>query len=197
MSDGKMVDDAAVPPTGELTVLLRRWHGGDKAAADHLFPLVYQELRRLARRHLFSERAAHTLPPTGLVHEAYVKMMGGQIDAKDRLHFFALAATVMRQVLIDHAKRRVRQKRGAGDVHVSLDDVSVALGQASQTILDLDEALTRLQAIDPRVARVVELHYFGGLDYDETAGAMGASRSTINRDLRFAKAWLRKALDTP
>lgn len=189
--------DVAAPSGGDLTVLLRRWHDGDKAAADHLFPLVYQELRRLARRHLFSERSAHTLPPTGLVHEAYVKMMGGRIDAKDRLHFFALAATVMRQVLIDHAKRRLRQKRGAGEAHVSLDDVSVALGEASQAILDLDEALTRLQALDPRVARVVELHYFGGLDYDETAAALGASRSTVNRDLRFAKAWLRKALSTP
>ena len=182
------------PTVGDLTLLLRRWHGGDEAAADRLFPLVYQELRSLARRHLFSERADHTLPATALVHEAYMKMMGGQIDARDRLHFFTLAATVMRQVLIDHAKRRLRQKRGSGGVHVSLDDVTVAIGQASETILELDDALTRLQAIDPRVARVVELHYFGGLDYDETAEAMGASRSTVNRDLRFAKAWLKKTL---
>lgn len=179
---------------GELTGLLQRWHEGDESAADQLFPMVYQELRRLARRHLLSERPSHTLPPTGLVHEAYMKMMGGQIDARDRLHFFAIAATVMRQVLIDHAKRRLRQKRGADGVHVPLDDVAVSIAQDSQAIIDLDEALTRLHQIDPRVARVLELHYFGGLDYDETAEAMGASRSTINRDLRFAKAWLKKAL---
>jgi RNA polymerase sigma factor (TIGR02999 family) len=192
-----VIDSVSSDPassTGDLTLLLRRWNNGDEAAADRLFPLVYQELRSLARRHLFSERDDHTLPATALVHEAYLKMMGGHIDARDRLHFFTLAATVMRQVLIDHAKRRLRQKRVSGDVHVSLDDVSVAIGQASQTIIELDDALTRLQKIDPRVARVVELHYFGGLDYDETAEAMGASRSTVNRDLRFAKAWLKQAL---
>jgi RNA polymerase sigma factor (TIGR02999 family) len=182
--------------SGELTLLLRRWHDGDPSASDHLFPLVYQELRRLAKRHLFAERSDHTLPPTGLVHEAYLKMMGGHLDVRDRLHFFTVAATVMRQVLIDHAKRRLRQKRGAGGLHVSLDDVSVSLGRASQTIVELDDALTRLQQIDPRVARIVELHYFGGLDYDEMAEAIGSSRSTISRDLRFAKAWLRKELAT-
>ena len=100
----------------------------------------------------------------------------------------------MRQVLIDHAKRRLRQKRGGKDLQVSLDDVSVSIAQDSRAIVDLDEALTRLQEIDPRVARVVELHYFGGLDYDEAAAAVGSSRSTVNRDLRFAKAWLKKML---
>ena len=169
-----------------MTVLLRRWHDGDQAAADRLFPIVYQELRRLARRHLFSERSAHTLPPTGLVHEAYVKMMGGNIDVRDRAHFFTVAANVMRQVLLDHAKRRLRHKRGAGSYHVSLDDVNVSVQQASQAVINLDEALTRLHQIDARSARVVELHYFGGLDYDETAEAIGVSRSVVNRDLRPA-----------
>jgi RNA polymerase sigma factor (TIGR02999 family) len=183
-----------VPTSGELTVLLRRWHDGDQAAADRLFPMVYQEMRRLARRHLFSERSAHTLPPTGLVHEAYVKMMAGNIDVRDRAHFFTLAANVMRQVLLDHAKRRLRQKRGGGSVHVSLDEVAVPINRASEAVVALDEALTRLEQIDGRAARVVELHYFGGLDYDETAQAIGASRSVVNRDLRFAKAWLRKQL---
>lgn len=181
---------------GELTVLLRRWHEGDPAAADRLFPIVYQELRHLARRHLLSERFDHTLPPTGLVHEAYLKMMGGHIDVRDRLHFFTVAATVMRQVLLDHAKRRLRHKRGGGRDDVSLDDVSVSLGQASKTIIELDDALNRLQQLDPRVARVIELHYFGGLDYDEMAEATGSSRSTVSRDLRFARAWLRKELAT-
>lgn len=180
--------------SGALTRLLRDWHGGDPAAASELFPLVYQELRVLARRHMFGERPEHTLAPTALVHEAYLKMMGGQIDARDRIHFFTLAATVMRQVLIDHAKARVRQKRGGRGIHVSLDEVSVAMDQASDTILGLDEALTRLAAIDARAARAVELHYFGGLDYDETADAMCASRSSVSRDLRFAKAWLGNAL---
>jgi RNA polymerase sigma factor (TIGR02999 family) len=183
---------AATP--GDLTTLLRRWHDGDQDAAGRLFPLVYQELRRLARRHMFGERPEHTLAPTALVHEAYLKMMGGRIDARDRLHFYALAATVMRQVLIDHAKGRLRQKRGGGEVHVTLGDVAVSLNHASEQILDLDRALTKLAAADPRAARVVELHYFGGLDYDETAEAMGASRSSVNRDLRFAKAWLGHAL---
>lgn len=183
-----------MPASGELTLLLRRWHDGDQAAADRLFPMVYQEMRRLARKHLFSERSAHTLPPTGLVHEAYMKMMGGSIDVRDRAHFFAVAANVMRQVLLDHAKRRLRQKRGSGGLHVSLDDVSISMAQASQAVVELDEALNRLQQIDGRAAQVVELHYFGGLDYDETAEAIGASRSVVNRDLRFAKAWLRKEL---
>jgi RNA polymerase sigma-70 factor, ECF subfamily len=183
-----------MPTSGELTQLLRRWHDGDHAAADRLFPIVYQELRRLARRHLFSERSAHTLPPTGLVHEAYMKMMGGNIDVRDRAHFFTVAANVMRQVLLDHAKRRLRHKRGSGSFHVPLDDVSVSVEQASQAVVDLDEALSRLQQIDARAARVIELHYFGGLDYDETAEAIGASRSVVNRDLRFARAWLRTQL---
>ena len=181
-------------PQGELTVLLRRWHEGDRAAADRLFALVYQKLRRLACRHLFDERSAHTLSPTGLVHEAYVKMMGGNIDVRDRAHFFSIAANIMRQVLLDHARRRLRQKRGGGGFQVSLDKVSVSVEQASQAVIDLDEALDRLQQIDDRAARVVELHYFGGLDYDETAEAIGASRSVVNRDLRFAKAWLRNDL---
>lgn len=175
-------------------MLLRQWHGGDQAAADRLFPFVYQQLRQLARRHLSSERPDHTLAPTGVVHEAYLKMVGGHINASDRQHFFVLAASVMRQILIDHAKHRLRHKRGGRAVHVSLDEVAVSADQDSQILIDLDEALTKLQQHDPRVAAVVELHYFGGLDYDEAAAAIGASRSTINRDLRFAKAWLRTAL---
>jgi RNA polymerase sigma factor (TIGR02999 family) len=190
------VPDAGVPPAtpGELTTLLRRWHDGDQGAAEHLFPLVYQELRALARRHMFSERHEHTLVPTALVHEAFLKMMAGRIDARDRLHFFALAATVMRQVLIDHAKSRLRQKRGGAHVHVTLGDDVVSLSQASEQVLDLDRALTQLALTDPGAARAVELHYFAGLDYDETAEAMGASRSSVSRDLRFAKAWLGHAL---
>lgn len=188
--------DAGSPPDapGPLTTLLRRWHDGDRVAAEHLFPLVYQELRALARRHMSRERQEHTLVPTALVHEAFLKMMGGRIDARDRLHFFALAATVMRQVLIDHAKSRLRQKRGGAHVHVTLGEAAVSLSVASEQVLDLDRALTQLALTDPRAAKAVELHYFAGLDYDETAEAMEASRSSVSRDLRFAKAWLATAL---
>lgn len=174
----------------EITALLVRWRGGDEAAFERLMPLVYDELRRLAERHMRAERPDHTLQATALVHEAYVRLIGIEADWQDRAHFLSLAARLMRRVLVDHAKAAHRQKRGGGAKKLSLDDVALVSPQPSSDLLDLDDALNRLAEIDERKARAVELHYFAGLTYDETAEVLGVSPATVDRDLRMARAWL-------
>jgi RNA polymerase sigma factor (TIGR02999 family) len=178
----------------EATVLLRAWRGGDRDALDRLLPLVYDELSGLARRALRSERSDHTLQTRALVHEAYLRLVDADISFQDRAHFLAVAARTMRRVLVDHARARLRDKRGGGAVRIDLDRVDLPAPGAELAILDLHEALERLTALDPRKAAIVELHFFGGLSYDETAEAVGVSAATVDRELRFAKAWLKVEL---
>jgi RNA polymerase sigma factor (TIGR02999 family) len=182
--------ESIVSETGEITTLLVRWRGGDEAALERLMPLVYDELRRLAERYMRAERPDHTLQATALVHEAYVRLVGVEAAWQDRVHFLSLAARLMRRILVDHAKAARRGKRGGGAVKMSLDDVALVAPEPSSALLDLDEALNGLAALDERKARAVELHYFGGLTYDETAEVLGVSAATVDRDLRMARAWL-------
>jgi RNA polymerase sigma-70 factor (ECF subfamily) len=177
-----------------VTQLLKRLSGGDKAAFDHLVPLVYDQLRKLAARSLRSQRPDHTLRATALVHEAYMKLSDASGDWQDRVHFYAVAARVMRNILVDYAKAGKRQKRGGGAERIVFDE-AVLIGPAPVPgLADLDEALQRLETHDPRKAQVVELLFFGGLTYDEAAAALGISEATVHRDLKMAKAWLHKEL---
>lgn len=156
-------------------------------------PLVYDELRALAAKRLRRE-PGHTLQPTALVHEAYAKLVGADAKFTDRAHFFALAARAMRSVLIDHARARNSAKRGGGRAPVTLTEGSASQDPAPLDVLALDEALSRLAEVDARRAKVVELHFFGGLTYEETSVALGISEATVDRDLRMAKAWLAEQL---
>jgi len=183
------------PPPGEVTRLLGAWRTGALDAGDRLIPLVYHELRRLAARCMAGERADHTLEPTALVHEAYLRLAGGEQPRwHDRLHFFAVAARTMRRILVDHARSRCAGKRGGGAVRLPLDeapDRSPEAGASALTdLLALDEALRALTALDPRKGRVVELRYFGGLTVAETAAVLGVSAPTVALDTRLARAWL-------
>jgi RNA polymerase sigma factor (TIGR02999 family) len=152
-------------------------------------------LHRLAARRLSLERAGHTLQPTALVHEAYVRLVEGEVGFKDRAHFFALAARVMRRVLVDHARARKRGKRGGGWANITLTEGSAAVEPETFDLLALDEALSRLGELDPRMAKVIEVHYFGGLTYAETSAALGISEATVDRQLRLGKAWLAQQLE--
>ncbi|MEX2124135.1 MAG: sigma-70 family RNA polymerase sigma factor [Woeseia sp.] len=174
-----------------VTELLENWRSGDKGALDELTPLVYEELRRLARRYMRSERAGHTLQATGLVNEAFIRLAGMDVQWADRAHFYAVAARSMRRILIDHAKAWRRDKRGGGVRPATLHEAGVA-GQlaAADDLLAIDEALARLAEIDPRKSDVLVLHFFGGMTYDETAEALGVSTATVHRDLRLGRAWL-------
>jgi RNA polymerase sigma factor (TIGR02999 family) len=177
----------------DVSALLVAWRGGDRQAFDQLVPLVYGELHSLADRQLRRERPDHSLQTTALLHEAYLRLVGADVKWEGRVHFFAVAAQIMRRVLVDHARARARDKRGGGAAPVTLEDALVE-GGSSPDVLDLDEALGRLSALDERKARAVELHYFGGLTYDEVAVAMEISPATVHRELRLAKAWLYHAL---
>lgn len=182
-----------LPEPSEVTRLLRRWRDGDPKALEDLTPLVYDELRRLARRHMVSERSDHTLQATALVHEAFIRIVDSEVPWRDRVHFFALAARQMRRILVDHARARAAQKRGGDGRRISLDAAAPAAVSAS--MIELDDLLERLEALDARKARVVELHLFGGLSYEETAEALGVAPVTVHRDLTFARAWLQRSLE--
>jgi RNA polymerase sigma factor (TIGR02999 family) len=178
----------AAPP---ITQLLQQWRAGDAAALDVLTPLVYNELRRVAAAHLRRERAGHGLQPTDLVHEAFVRLIRQDTpDYQNRAHFMAIAAEHMRQILIDHARRRLRRKRGGGAVAVPLDPEQLAVDPASIDILDLDAALVTLATFDQRKSRILEMHFFGGLPYQDIAVVLGVHVNTVARDLRLARAWL-------
>jgi RNA polymerase sigma factor (TIGR02999 family) len=176
------------------TVLLQAWRGGDRDALDRLLPVVYDELSGLARRALHGERSDHTLQTRALVHEAYLRLVDADISFHDRAHFIAIAARTMRRVLVDHARARRREKRGGGAVRLDLDKVDLPAPGEGLDILDLHEALERLAAFDARKSAIVELHFFGGMSYDETAEAVGVSAATVDRELRLAKAWLKVEL---
>jgi RNA polymerase sigma factor (TIGR02999 family) len=179
---------------GEVSSLLLAWRDGDAAALEQLLPLVYDELHALASRRLRAERPDHTLQTTALIHEAYLRLVGADVAWEGRVHFLAVAAQTMRRVLVDHARARGRAKRGGGARPITLDDAMPVALDTAPDILELDEALERLSTLDERKARAVELHYFGGLTYDETAAALGVSAATVDRELRLAKAWLYKEL---
>lgn len=180
----------------DITGLLRRWNQGDRDALEPLLPLVYEELRRLAAGYLRHERPDHTLQPTALVHEAYLRLVGqDQVVWQNRSHFFGIAAQMMRRVLVDHARRRHAAKRGAAAIRVELsaEDLEAGLDRDPE-ILALDAALDELAALDARQARVVELRFFGGLTVEETAEVVGISTATVKREWRTARAWLRREL---
>jgi RNA polymerase sigma factor (TIGR02999 family) len=177
-------------PRASVTQLLRAWRAGEPAALDELMPLVYDELRRLARRHLRAEAPGNTLSPTALVHEAFLRLVDADVPWQDRVHFLAVGARIMRRVLVDRGRARRAQKRGAGVAPVEETVADPASGEPAVELLALDLALDELARIDERKAQAVELIYFGGLSYDEVAEALGISRATAHRDLRLAKAWL-------
>lgn len=177
-----------------VTTLLRAWRLGDQAAFDRLTPLVYDELRRRARHYLRAERPNHTLRPTALVHEVYLRMVHlDRVDWRDRSHFFALAARQMRRILVDSARARRYRKRGGGAVNVTFDEALAASARAPDLVA-LDEALDLLARQDDRKARVVELRFFGGLTNEEIAAVLGVSTDTVTRDWQMAKLWLRREL---
>jgi RNA polymerase sigma factor (TIGR02999 family) len=177
-----------------VTTLLRAWRRGDQAAMERLAPLVYDELRRRARHYLRGERPNHTLQPTALVHEVYLRMVKlDHVDWHDRAHFFAVAAQNMRRVLVDSARARRYQKRGGGAINVTFDE-ALAVSDRSPDLVALDDALDVLAAQDERKARVVELRFFGGLTNEEIAEALGISTDTVTRDWQMAKLWLRREL---
>lgn len=177
-----------------VTRLLSAWRSGDASALQNLTPLVYDELKGLARRYMRGERAGHTLQATAVVHEAFVRLVGMDVPWQDRAHFFAVAARLMRRILVDHAKSRQRTKRGGTNTVVSLgigEDGRAGATSAGQIdVLEIDDALERLAHRDARLAQIVELHYFAGLTYGETALALDISEATVHRDLRMAKAWI-------
>jgi RNA polymerase sigma factor (TIGR02999 family) len=176
------------------TALFLSWRGGDRAALDRLLPLVYEQLSAIAHNALAHEREGHTLQTRALVHEAYLRLIEADVTYQDRSHFLAIAARTMRQVLVDHARSRGRDKRGGGAVHVDVDEVSVPSPTVSFDVLALHEALDRLSAYDARKAQLVELHFFGGLNQEEAAAALGVSIRTVERELRSARALLRHDL---
>ncbi len=186
------------PGSHEITQLLLAWGAGDQTALDRLVPLVYDELRRLAQSQMRRERAGHCLQTTALIHEAYLRLIdAGQVRLEDRTHFFAVAARLMRQILVDFARARGYQKRGGGAQAVSLDEAMAIIQRGperDEDLVALDEALSALGGVDARKAQVVELRFFGGLSEEETAVALKVSIQTVKRDWRLAKAWLRARL---
>lgn len=183
------------PPSAEqVTQLLGAWRAGDAQALADLTPLVYRQLHRLARGAMRGERPGHTLQTTALVHEAFIGLAGARVDWVDRAHFFAIAAQQMRRILVNHAESRRAAKRGGGAQHLPLDAALDVVGTPSAEISDLDDALRRLAALDERKAQVLELHYFGGMTYDEIAEVLRISAATVDTELRFAKAWLQSRL---
>ncbi len=182
---------APSPPPHELTQLLLAWSEGDRAALDKLLPLVYDELRRLARHYMSRERAGHTLQTTALVNEAYLRLIDQkQVRWQNRAHFFAIAAQFMRRILVDHARKHAYAKRGGGARRVPLDEAATVSQERAADLVALDEALTSLTEIDPQQGRIVELKFFGGLSTEETAEVLGLSPAKVRREWSAAKAWL-------
>jgi RNA polymerase sigma factor (TIGR02999 family) len=181
--------------TGDVTVLLTRWQQGDAEALKELTPLVYTELHQLAGHYMRQERPDHTLQPTALVHEAYVRLTNVREPSfNNRVHFYGAAATVMRRILVDHARERRSAKRGSGVTPVALDDAPEMGIDVSLDLVSLNDALESLAAVADQPARVVELRYFGGLTIDETAVFLGVAPITVKRHWAFARAWLHRAL---
>ena len=178
-----------------ITKLLAEWREGNQSALDELYPLVYEELHKLARRYMSRERKGHTLQTTALINEAYVRLVDQRnVHWANRSHFFAISAQIMRRILIDHARRHAYAKRGGGAQQVSLEEVAIVAAEKSAEIIRLDEALKILAKMDPRRCHVVELRYFGGLSNEEIAGVLKVSENTVTRDWNLARAWLHQQL---
>jgi len=185
----------ALSSPSDITVLLRQWSEGDLEALNRLIPLVYAELRRLAHQRLSREQAKRPLNTTGLVHDAYMKLIDVRHTRfRDRSHFLAMASRVMRRVLVDQARARRAAKRGGGAEAIEFDEAICVSEPQADALAELDDALRRLEALDPRQGQIVEQRYFGGLSLDETAEALGVSLATVKRELRFAHAWLASEL---
>jgi RNA polymerase sigma factor (TIGR02999 family) len=181
-------------PDHRVTALLRAWGEGEQGALEELTPLVYIELQKIARKYMAQERRDHTLQPTALINEAYMRLVDmRQPRWQDRSHFFALAAQVMRRILVDFARARRYQKRGGGAQQLTLDE-GLLMSAPGKDLVALDDALTALAVIDPRKSRVVEMRFFGGLSLEETAAALGVSAKTVTRDWNIAKVWLLREL---
>ncbi|MFN2533033.1 MAG: sigma-70 family RNA polymerase sigma factor [Pyrinomonadaceae bacterium] len=179
----------------EVTQLLLSWNSGNEQALDELIPLVYSELRRLASLYMGRERSNHTLQTSALINEAYLRLVDQQkVEWQDRAHFFAVASQVMRNILIDHARRYQSAKRGAGAQHVPLEESIIVNSQKASELVDLDEALNTLAAFDPRKSQIIELQFFGGLSLEEIAEVTKISRATVNRELQAAKLWLHRIM---
>ena len=179
----------------DITTLLLAWRAGEDAAHEKVFPLVYDELHRIAHRHLTREQEGHTLDTTGLVHEAYLKLVAQRAAWNDRAHFYAIAAEAMRRVLVDYARQYQATKRGSSPQRVSLTDDMLVADARAETLLAVDDALTQLAAIDERLSRVVECRFFGGLTEAETAEALGVTARTVRRDWVKAKGFLHRMLE--
>ena len=183
------------PPSDDLTRLLLDWSKGDRAALDQLMPVVYDELRKIARGYLKRERPTHTLQPTALIHEAYVRLIAQDFPAfQSRAHFYGVAAELMRQILVDHARSHRAAKRDGGQ-KLALDDAAIFSKERAADLVALDDALAALASFDQRKSRIVELRFFGGLSVEETAEVLGVSTATIGREMRLAQAWLHREMD--
>jgi len=183
------------PPPQEITQLLVDWNNGNQAALDQLTPLVYTELRQLAHRYMRRERLGHTMQTTALIHEAYLRLVDQtKVRWENQAHFFGIAARLMRQILIEHARSHTRAKRGGGAVTLSLDEAALVSQARAAELLALNDALERLAAVDPRKSRVVELRFFGGLSVEEAARVLNIAPNTVLRDWRLAKAWLHREI---
>jgi len=186
------------PMSSAVTQLLREWSNGNDSVVEELTPLIYSELRRLADSYMRRERPDHTLQPTALIHEAYLRLVDQrQPEWQSRSHFFRFAAHLMRQILVDHARARCAHKRGADAQRVPLEDADLFGAEAPVDLMALDEALTRLASVDERKVQIIELKYFSGMTDEEAADALGISLRTLGRDLRLAKAWLAQTLSSP
>jgi RNA polymerase sigma-70 factor, ECF subfamily len=188
----------SMPPSPHhITQLLKDWANGDQSAGDQLMILVYDELHRMAHQHMRKERPGHTLQTSALVNQAYVRLVDQKnVQWQNRAHFFAIAARMMRRILVDHARSRQYAKHGGDACHVSLDEVVIVSEERATDIVALDDALVRLAAIDPRKTQIVELRFFGGLSIDETAALLAVSPGTVMRDWTLAKAWLRREISS-
>lgn len=184
------------PPPNEITPLLLRWSQGDEVALNLLLPIVYQELHRLAQGYLRRERVGHSLQPTALINEAYLRLIKNDApEWQSRSHFFGVAARLMRQILVEHARANAANKRGGGAVELSLDDALLYPSEKASELVALDDALVALSAFDERKVRIIELRYFGGMSLEETAAALNLSIATIGHEMRLAKAWLHREMN--
>jgi RNA polymerase sigma factor (TIGR02999 family) len=184
------------PPPNEITPLLLRWSQGDEVALSQLLPAVYQELHRLAQHYLRRERADHTLQPTALINEAYLRLIKQDFpEWQSRRHFYGVAAQLMRQILVEHARARGAGKRGGGERKYSLEEALTFSVDKAAELVALDDALNTLAKFDERKVRIIELRYFGGLSLEETAGALGISVATVGHEMRLARAWLRREME--
>ena len=183
------------PPPSDITRLLSDLSAGNRTQVDAILPLVYEKLRAMAHRQMQRERAGHTLHTTALVHEAYLNLIKNEeLDWQNRAHFFSMAAIAMRRLLIDHARRRLAEKRGGGQIVATFDEANVVREVRAEELVDLDEALSRLEALDPRQASVVTYKFFGGLTHKEIAEVLGVSIHTVHRDWRIARLWLSREM---